>query len=451
VGPGDGWNEDFGALAAETTTSVRVTVRTDFTVRGSTGVTFGWSPGEAVSRANVEIVGTAVRGMTNAAGAVTLDTTGLADGVHTVRVMHADPDRRSNDPVGPAIADPLVTPPSRIYRPLDVQITTAGGLLTNATVAAPHGGIGNRTHLDRTGDRLPIDWKPVWMRSPLKAGESTRTTADITLIVVHQPGGPQIGPVINTFLNATEAQNANYVIDANGHIIKLAEDRRAANQAGASRWGGTTWVNPFSLGIEVVHPAGGFQGVQYDALIGLLRRLQAAYPTIATHRIVGHSDIATSRTDLFTLDDRRAGDPGLDFDWPRLEAAGLGMRASLAEWTRVAANLLFRGHPYFPLREGDRDRTPGSDPRYGGVARPAVPAGVDLVRELQEDLEHIGYTIRQAGGALGRYTLATRKAVDRFQRHFFSGSRSSTRSGITLGVADANTRAWIRAVRVNIP
>jgi N-acetyl-anhydromuramyl-L-alanine amidase AmpD len=210
-------------------------------------------------------------------------------------------------------------------------------------------------------------------------------------------------------------------------------------------------VNSFSVGIEVVRPAAGFQGVQYDALIGLLRRLRAAYPTIAAHRIVGHSDIATSQANLFTLDDRRAGDPGLDFDWPRLEAAGLGMRASLAEWTRVMVNLLFRGEPYFPLREGDHDRTPGSSPRYGGVARPTVPAPVELVRELQEDLEHIGYTIRQPAGALGRYTLATRKAVDRFQRHFFSGSRSSIGSGVTLGVADANTRAWIRAVRVNIP
>ena len=101
------------------------------------------------------------------------------------------------------------------------------------------------------------------------------------------------------------------------------------------------------------------------------------------------------------------------------------------------------------------DGRPARDPE--GDDRPRVVQDDDEDRKREEyqrfveDLEHIGYTLRPPTGALGRYTLATRRAVDRFQRHFFAGSRSSIRSGVTLGVADANTRAWIRAVRVNIP
>jgi N-acetyl-anhydromuramyl-L-alanine amidase AmpD len=435
-------------------TRVGVTVRTDFAIRTAQGIDFHWAPGEALRNARIEIIGTNISGATDGQGAVSLTTTGLQDGIHTLRITHVNADQASNDDVGPAIADPLNHPPPRIYRPLDIGVTASGAVLAAANVPAGtrYGGIGNRIQHNWQLGRLPVDWKPVWMRSPLKPGEGPRRVQDITLIVVHHTGGMRIGPAINTFLNPREVSNAHYISDLNGHIIKLAEDSRRANHAGRSRWGGVMGVNGFSIGIEIVHRSGvAFSAAQYDALISLIQRLRNTYSTIDSHRIVAHSDIATtSAAQPELLSNRRADDPGEDFDWEQLEQRGLGMRPVSTDLGNYYGGIFFGHQPIgnVALQRGDHDQRPGLPPRYGGRARPDIAGNV--IQELQEDLEHIGYSLRPVGGHFGEFDVYTERAVDRFQRHFFSGNRKVYRVG-RLGRVDALSANWIKTVRAGVP
>jgi N-acetyl-anhydromuramyl-L-alanine amidase AmpD len=430
-------------------TRVDVSVRTDFTVKTSTGVRFDWAHGEAVRGARAQIVGTAISGLTSAQGNVRLNTTGLADGFHTIRIEHGTADQSSPDLAGPTVADSLTTPPARIYRPLNIWVFTRGGQISLAMVAlfSAHGGIGNRNRANFDVTHLPIDWKPVWMRSPMKATERRRSTADIDLIVVHRPDRADIGPAINTFLSATDVGNAHYLIDHNGHVIKFAEDRRKANQTGFSRWRNNTSLNELSIGIEVMHGQNGFTPMAMAALTALIERLRRAYPSIPVHRIVGHSDIATSKANRTLLSNRRLEDPGHHFDWVTLERRGLGMVPGPIAVGNAYGSIFSAGQPAVDLRNGDRDPHGTTPARLGGIPRPGLNA--TPIADLQADLEHIGYSVRPAAGALGQYDAHTVAAVDRFQRHFFSGTRESVCP--TLGHVDGTTAGWIRAVRSSIP
>jgi N-acetyl-anhydromuramyl-L-alanine amidase AmpD len=350
------------------------------------------------------------------------------------------------------VADPLPSRPARIYRVLDVRIRTAGGRLTAAWIAPgeTHGGIGNRQQASSSAGHLPIDLKPVWMRSPMKATEGGRPATDIDLIIVHRTGGPRIGPAINTFLSAGSASNAHYLIDHDGHVIKSAEDLRRANQAGTSRWRGRIGLNGLSIGIEIVNERGAFSAAQYASLIRLLEELRRTYPTIVAHRVVGHSDVATTRGQPSLLSGRRAEDPGAEFDWEALERRGFGMMPVTTSLGTYYAGIFSGALGAIPiaLHRGDRDPSPGHVAILGGVRRPGFSG--TPIRELHEDLEHIGYSVRAPGGTSGAYGLHCERAVDRFQRHFFAGNRKQFRAG-RLGRVDALTANWIKTVRAGIP
>lgn len=438
---------------APVVTTLTVSVRTDFSVRRNGRTEFDWIPGEAVRGARVAIVGTAIAAVTDGRGAARLNVTGLPDGDHIVRITHTDAVRNAAGPAGPAVADGLATRPDRIYQQLDVQVRSAGARLASASIAAAdvHGGIGNRTQGAFSALLLPVDWKPVWMRSPMKVGERARTAASITLLVVHRTGGRLIGPAINTFVNAQTAANAHYLMDHDGHVIKTAEDLRRANHAGISKWAGRLGVSTPSIGIEIVNGGGAFSAAQMTRLVSLLTALRTAYPSIPAHAVIGHSDMATTDGTPTLLSNRRSEDPGIEFDWATLEAAGLGMVPQPIAGIRSVISSIFTGAlgpAPAVLRNGDRDPTPTAPAILGGVARPGFTG--TPVRAIQEDLEHIGYSTRRAGGALGVFDLHTERAVDRFQRHFFAGRRRGLRAG-RLGRVDILTAAWLKAVRAGVP
>lgn len=98
----------------------------------------------------------------------------------------------------------------------------------------------------------------------------------------------------------------HYIIDRNGKIYRLVEDKNIAYHAGDSKMpDGRTGVNNFSIGIELVNskdskPA----SEQYDSLKYLIGYLKGKYSIKYT---LGHKDIATGRKD----------DPW-NFDWGKI-------------------------------------------------------------------------------------------------------------------------------------
>lgn len=342
-----------------------------------------------------------VTGTTNASGVVVLDTSKLPDGSYTLTVTPAS---TTADPVGPAIASSL-TPGDRIFRSLTGSVTIASGRITAGAVAATH-----RLNGDviwASPSNLTVGLQPVWMRSPNNGG---RGSGQITMIIVHHTGGPVIGPAINTFLSTSEQTSAHYVIDTDGQIIKMVQDNRRANHAGESHWDGVTGINSVSIGIEIVNATGAYPAAQYTALLELLARLRSSFSTIVPWNIIGHSDIATTGGVL----GRKSSDPGLQFEWSRLENQNLGMRRMIGPFPATIYAGFFNAFPTETLRRNDND----GKRIFGGAKRTSITG--NPIRELQDDLTTIGYFVGTPDGDFGG---KTRGAVQMLQEHFFAGGR----------------------------
>jgi len=375
-------------------------------------------PNDVVSDCAVELVGTSARVTTNAAGVARLDLAGVADGEYTLR---ATPASHSVDPVGPALA--TATPrPSRIWRPLTATVTVRGERIT----ASPS------TDVRPAGTALLLRLQPVWTAAANSSARASSDPAAVTHVVVHHTAGPRAGPALNWFLNPA-GPSAHYLIDTDGEIVKLVHESRASWHAGTSHWGGRDSVNGFSIGIEVVHEQGEYAVAQYDALIALLGRLRLAFPFILPTHVVGHSDIATGRSPRRL--GRKAGDPGLDFDWVRLERAGFGFVVPSGPVLGAAAyGGFFDLVPNGRLAAGDRD----AGRRYGGAPRPSITT--DVIRELQGDLRGLGYLCPDTG----RYDEPTTEAVKAFQARCFSGSRPRVPA---MGRLDRDSAAVLKALQ----
>lgn len=390
--------------ALETAASVRIAVRNRL-IR------------EAVPDVEVALSGTSASGRSDASGNLQLDLSGVADGSYRLRVT---PRHSFAGVVGSALAEGGAVP-ARIWRPIDSPVTVRAGAIVSATDAG----------VQIAGRRVSVRLQPVWM----SAANSSVRRDPVSLVIVHHTAGPRIGPAINWFLNA-QGPSAHYVIDVDGQIVKMVQEARVSWHAGTSYWGGRVGVNSRSIGIEIVHRAGAYPDVQYRALIALLGQIRAAHPGVTPEGIIGHADIATNRpTPQHPRRlGRKWGDPGLEFDWARLRAAGFSptVRAGPQD-VRTIYGGFFDAHPNGRLQIGDRD----SARRFGAAARSGIRG--NPVDELQRDLQGIGYYC-PADGDYGRTTAAT---VRSFQEHFFSGPN---RVRVPMGEVDALTAQVIKSV-----
>jgi N-acetyl-anhydromuramyl-L-alanine amidase AmpD len=362
---------------------------------------------------------------------------------------------RNDEEVGP---DTAVNPPNNtedikgtIYRSIGVLIEIEGGKLKKITPNKLKTGL-VESEASQSKNKVTAKLQPVWIESPNFRG---REGSKVTLIVVHHTAGDNICSTINHFLNSSpptpippckankcHASAANYVIDKDGGIIKMVKDEQAAFHAGASRWGnqpsaqcnlpapgfvfgcdpetGNTNkdipnINNFSLGIELVHKCQDepFTKPQYTSLIGLLDRLTKAHG-IPRHRVVGHSDIATTRSkvskenceaakvsDLCRLG-RKSGDPGHEFVWENLEKAGFGLIPSGSPDLKMIYGGIFADNPDAKIDEKQ---------------------DTEIIKELQDDLAKIGYSVVTDGSLAGNSGDITARAVAVFQWHFFTGRR----------------------------
>jgi N-acetyl-anhydromuramoyl-L-alanine amidase len=105
--------------------------------------------------------------------------------------------------------------------------------------------------------------------------------------------------------------SAHVVIRRDGAPTQYVPFAARAWHAGRSSYQGREACNDFSIGIELEGAdTVAYQDAQYDALAQLIRALCAAYGSLSSERVLGHSDIAPGRKT----------DPGPAFDWARLRA-----------------------------------------------------------------------------------------------------------------------------------
>lgn len=229
-----------------------------------------------------------------------------------------------------------------------------------------------------------------------------------SMLVLHYTDMP-LAAAFRRLTSARAPVSAHYLIERNGCVHYLVDERYAAWHAGASWWRGESGLNHAAIGIELdyapqrsgrarVFPP--FAPPQIARLIALSQAILTRHK-IAPARVLGHSDIAPDRKQ----------DPGPAFPWQRLARAGIGI------WP-----------------------APGRVPAAPSLRRGQSGAAV---RRLQEDLRAFGYGISappqgraRALKADGQFGRRTEELVRAFQLHF--------RARKADGVADAQTQSLLR-------
>ena len=130
----------------------------------------------------------------------------------------------------------------------------------------------------------------------------------ISFLIFHYTETDNLAKAIKLLTNKKRRVSCHYLIDTNGRIYNLVDEKKRAWHAGESIFKGRENCNEFSIGIELEgtdHEA--FTDSQYKTLICLTNRLLERYPKIDLDRIYGHSDVAPGRKT----------DPGPYFEWER--------------------------------------------------------------------------------------------------------------------------------------
>jgi len=224
-------------------------------------------------------------------------------------------------------------------------------------------------------------------------------TLPISLLILHYTGMATGEAALERMRDADAKVSAHYMVEEDGRIFQLVDEEKRAWHAGVSEWQGETNINSNSIGIEIVngghdHPnADGslpsFPDMQINAVIALSKDIMKRHGNLT---LLGHSDIAPARKI----------DPGENFPWQGLAAAGLGYWPDMQTDDR---RILFEA--------GTRDR---------GVAI------------LQSGLAHIGYGARVSGVM----DEETKLIVEAIQRRY--------RTGKIDGVVDIQTMEIVKAL-----
>ncbi len=204
------------------------------------------------------------------------------------------------------------------------------------------------------------------------------------MIVLHYTGMQSAAAALARLCDPAARVSSHYLVDEDGTVYRLVEERHRAWHAGVSFWRGKTGLNDGSVGVEIVNPGHewgyrAFPAAQMAAVAELCRGIVARHG-VPARNVVGHSDIAPDRKQ----------DPGELFDWKFLADAGIGL------WTDAFA-----------------------------------PPG-----DLPTDLAAIGYDVTAMG------------AIRAFQRHFLPGNLSGEADAATRGRAAAvrkliELKSWI--------
>ena len=218
--------------------------------------------------------------------------------------------------------------------------------------------------------------------------------AKLDMLLLHYTGMASADAAIELLRTPASEVSCHYVVREDGSVVQMVAEAARAWHAGRSSWEGVTDTNSRSIGIEIVnggHDYGlpDFPAVQIAAVIALSADI-VARRAIRADRVLAHSDVAPARK----------RDPGENFPWGALHAAGIG---HLVPPSRV------EGGRFFML---------------GDAGEP--------VAALKAMLALYGYGIELTDA----YDAETADVVAAFQRHF--------RPAKVDGVADAATILTLR-------
>ena len=165
---------------------------------------------------------------------------------------------------------------------------------------------------------------------PYEARLDERPVSQVDLVVIHCTELPDLAMARSfgekeLYAGSRTGNSGHYYIDRDGSTHCYASPLRVANH--------TRGYNPRSIGIELVntgryphwldsrHQAMDepYTEAQIVALIALLQRLQAEFPTLQS--IAGHEDLDTNEVEASddpALKVRRKRDPGPLFPWSRV-------------------------------------------------------------------------------------------------------------------------------------
>jgi N-acetylmuramoyl-L-alanine amidase len=141
----------------------------------------------------------------------------------------------------------------------------------------------------------------------------------VDVLVLHYTGMQSAEAALARLCDPAAQVSSHYVVDEDGSVYALVEERFRAWHAGVSFWRGAAALNDTSIGIEIVNPGHefgyrAFPPAQMAAVAKLSRGILARWE-VPARNVVGHSDIAPDRKQ----------DPGELFDWKWLAHQGVGL------------------------------------------------------------------------------------------------------------------------------
>ena len=117
----------------------------------------------------------------------------------------------------------------------------------------------------------------------------------IDTVVIHSTVINTLKDTVRVFLDdRNRAVSAHYVVDRDGRIVQMVDERFVARHAGVSELEGRTGVNDFSVGVELINLNDGhdpYTDAQYRALAKIIGHLREHW-SIPDARIVSHEQIA---------------------------------------------------------------------------------------------------------------------------------------------------------------
>ena len=152
---------------------------------------------------------------------------------------------------------------------------------------------------------IPTRWVPSPNFNPRSPG----------FVVIHYTSSASAAHAQRTLTNPLAEVSAHYLIERDGTILQLVDERARAWHAGDSRWGATVDLNSASIGIELDNDGfEPFAPALIESLLLLLADLRERHHVPAAN-VVGHSDVAPTRK----------RDPGPLFPWRTLAEHGFGL------------------------------------------------------------------------------------------------------------------------------